>query len=146
MDYVLGFAFSPQKDRVVLIQKSKTKGPEAIRGLWNGIGGKIERKEAPEVAMQLEFCEEAGVIVEAEQWEHYCTLSGLDNSWNVTVFRTVLDEHQASLVHTAETEEVRWISAALPDVDVVPNVLWLLPMARIGGFTGIVSVIDGPYK
>ena len=42
--YVTGFLFSSDRDRVVLIEKLS---PAWQRGLFNGVGGKIEANELP---------------------------------------------------------------------------------------------------
>ena len=49
--YVLGFLFTPDEDRVVLLQK--THGPQNMAGKLNGIGGKIEPGEVPRIGVPL---------------------------------------------------------------------------------------------
>lgn len=44
MQYVLGFMFSNLMNNVVLLQKQK---PNWQKGLWNGVGGKVESGEEP---------------------------------------------------------------------------------------------------
>ena len=55
MHYVLGFQFNNDGDRVALIKKGR---PEWQAGLWNGIGGGVERGEPVKLAMEREFQEE----------------------------------------------------------------------------------------
>jgi 8-oxo-dGTP diphosphatase len=55
MHYVVGFQFNNAGDRVALIKKGR---PEWQAGLWNGIGGGVERGESAEQAMEREFQEE----------------------------------------------------------------------------------------
>lgn len=52
--YVVGFIFDPQMEHVLLLQRAKAP----YKGLWNGIGGKIEPGESPEHAMVREYEEE----------------------------------------------------------------------------------------
>ena len=54
-EYVLGFLFSADLERVVLVEKSK---PAWQRGLLNGVGGAIEPGESPAGSMDREFHEE----------------------------------------------------------------------------------------
>ena len=70
--YVLGFAFDKNKDNVVLIQKQK---PDWQKGLWNGVGGKVEGTDYDEsFAMCREFEEETGVSSFPETWKHFATM------------------------------------------------------------------------
>jgi len=62
--YVVGFAFDSQ-GWFALIEKNR---PDWQKGLWNGIGGKIEGDESPADAMSREFHEEAGQLIPKEQW------------------------------------------------------------------------------
>ena len=50
--YVLGFAFDPRMDRVMLIKKTR---PAWQAGRLNGIGGHIEQDELSCEAMRREF-------------------------------------------------------------------------------------------
>lgn len=56
--YSVGFLVSPEGDRVLLLEKAR---PDWIRGLWNGVGGHIERGESPFEAMMREAAEEAAL-------------------------------------------------------------------------------------
>jgi len=58
--YVVGFAFTEDRDKVLLVQKLR---PRWQRGLLNGIGGKVERDEVSIVAMRRECKEETGLIL-----------------------------------------------------------------------------------
>ena len=80
--YVVGFgidrktlaARTPHNPRspatVTLILK--LKGPEYVRGYWNGVGGKVEPGEAPEWAMAREAVEEASMYpVGGTAWRQF---------------------------------------------------------------------------
>lgn len=63
--YVLGFAYSENAESVVLIEKDR---PDWQAGKLNGVGGKIETGEYPEIAMVREFEEETGVVTTINDW------------------------------------------------------------------------------
>lgn len=58
--YVIGIAFD-DLGRVALIRKNR---PQWQAGKWNGIGGHIESGEYSERAMEREFMEEAGLMIQ----------------------------------------------------------------------------------
>jgi 8-oxo-dGTP pyrophosphatase MutT (NUDIX family) len=122
--YVVGLAFSGQRDRVVLIKKKR--GPEALIGKWNGVGGHVEPGEAPQMAMSREFLEEAGVATPPSIWEHFLTLRGQD--W-VVYFYHVVDDQVASAARTTEDELVgAFYVLGLPS-NLARNLRWIIPMA-----------------
>ena len=57
--YVTGFLFSADASHLVLIKKIN---PAWQRGLFNGIGGKVEANEIAVDAMVRECLEETGVL------------------------------------------------------------------------------------
>lgn len=71
--YVLGFMFSEDGTQVALIKKTK---PEWQAGKLNGIGGKIEEKEAMHEAMIREFEEETGL--RHLEWKQFGEMYGSD--------------------------------------------------------------------
>lgn len=74
--YVVGFAFNPEKSKVLLIQKNR---PAWQAGKFNGIGGKIESfDESVAHAMTREFFEEAGLLINSENWTLFSILNGSD--------------------------------------------------------------------
>lgn len=72
MIWVNGFAFTPNRERVLLIEKRK---PAWMAGKLNGIGGKVEPGETPIEAMVREMREEAGIEIEAAAWTHFVTMN-----------------------------------------------------------------------
>jgi len=118
--YVAGLLFSEDKSQVVLIHK--LRGPAAVVGKWNAIGGKIEESELEFSAMQREFFEEAGVDV--NNWTPFLILSG--KNWEVTFFHCFDDK--LFVCRTMEEEEVfPFLLNDLPEI--VPNLRWIIPMA-----------------
>ncbi len=81
--YVNGFLLNREKNQVVIIQKTK---PEWQKGLYNGVGGKIEWDENNFAAMSREFQEETGVYIAEKHWEHYLIYKALDKSYEVNFF------------------------------------------------------------
>ena len=119
MNYVAGFMFSEDRSAVALIKKNK---PEWQKGLYNGIGGKIEKREAPLSAMIREFKEETGV--DHNDWISLCMLEGDD--WTVYFYYTFSDK--VYKVRSMEEEKVGIVSPmALPDC--IFNLRWLIPLA-----------------
>lgn len=141
--YVCGFLFDGHK-RVLLVQK--TRGPAAIVGKWNGIGGRIEPNELQRQAMRREFREETGIDLE---WaEPLLQLSGYGDSeimlrfWCVYFFRAYLPEMPkiASRNDVGEQlgafEVTTVLTRAHGDVQgyggIVPNLRWILPLMLDG--------------
>lgn len=120
--YVLGFAFSytqPYNQHVWLIKKNR---PVWQEGRWNGIGGKVEEGETYEEAMQREFLEEAGVKC---IWHRFATL-GDDKNFEIACFFS-LNVFDAK---TQTDEEVRSFPIDELPLETIPNVKWLVPMAK----------------
>lgn len=118
--YVVGFLFSEDLKRVVLIHKTK---PDWQVGFLNGVGGKVEQNEMPLYAMRREFQEETGLDLDA--WKPYANLEGDD--WVVYFFNNVskyIDKVQTTTKEKVEIFNVEDINT-LP---VIPNLKWLIPM------------------
>ncbi len=132
--YVVGFAFNPDMTEVVLIKKNK---PEAQKGIWNGVGGKIEIDESELEAMVREFREETGVVTDPISWRQFVKLEFPDAE--VTFFcRTELVTKTYSM-----TDEIVTIIAVadLVNYRIVPNLHWLIPMAIYDTFEGSITVV-----
>lgn len=122
MRYVVGFLFNEVRDNVLLIRKNK---PAWQAGLLNGIGGKIEEGETPELAMIREFLEETGerfsawrkfAIMFGSEWECHCFCGfNSDSHWNA---------------RTMESEIVIRIPVdKLNTAKCVSNLPWLISLA-----------------
>jgi 8-oxo-dGTP diphosphatase len=119
MNYVAGFLFSEDKQSVALIEKKK--GPPAVIGKWNAIGGKIEDGETSLAAMKREFIEETGVSYELA-WLRFLRLEG--ENWSVDFYHAFANLR----VESMEDEKVSWFTLReLPNV--VSNLKWIIPMA-----------------
>lgn len=118
--YVVGFLFND--DKVALIQKNR---PEWQKGLINGIGGHIEEGENPYEAMMREFKEETGAST--NRWREYALLTNQDNS--VELYMFTCSSRFLSIRSTTD-EVVRWYPVnSLPE-NIIPNLRWLIPMAK----------------
>lgn len=145
--FVLGFVFSLDLKRILLIRKNR---PAAFKDLWNGIGGKVEPGESPINAMVREAREEAGLDVPLEYpssseafkvdlilqgcikkhhsdtWQRFATMT--NDECRIHVYRAFhenLDEAKQ-----ATDEEVRIFDVAdLGRLPVVPGVVMLASMA-----------------
>lgn len=104
-EWVVGFRIDRDSDLVVLVHKNR---PPWMRGLLNGVGGKVEtadviegnrlalvhaasdwasRELAVQIAMAREFDEETGVSTEPHEWRRFVTLHAVtteDRSGAVT--------------------------------------------------------------
>lgn len=85
--YVLGFAFIPDRSKVLLIEK---KRPAWQLGMLNGVGGKVEQGELISAAMAREFQEETGILTEKEHWASFGKCEGHD--YKVYLYTTIIPE------------------------------------------------------
>ena len=126
-EWVVGFLFDDDADRVVLIRKNR---PEWQAGKLNGVGGKVEPLETPQVAMAREFHEETGVAV--HEWHPFATLAWEEG---VVHFFRAFDTQALDGCRTTTDESIerhRVHSLALPAPrcpNVTPNLKWLVPLA-----------------
>lgn len=140
-EYVLGFLFTPDRQRVVLMRKAR---PEWQRGRLNGVGGRIEEGETPKRAMEREAHEETGVM--GVRWEHFATIRG--ESWCVFVFRAF--DEQADEANNIDDEPVICADPLALPSDVIPNLRWLVPLAMDTGYPEatiapvLVRYVDAP--
>jgi len=122
--YVVGFAFTEDKGKVLLIQK---KRPEWQAGYYNGIGGKIEENETPSQAMSREAQEEAAIDVE---WLHRGVMTGKNNDgseFECHIF-CAYDDRVCGF-RQMEDEPLKMMSYPLhPGTPVINNLDYLLPI------------------
>lgn len=129
--YVLGFMFSPNMERVILIEKQK---PEWQKGFLNGVGGKIELLETPENAMVREFYEETGVKTNVENWSNVGCLRGLDFEVYLFMSESIL----SFLAETKESEKVGLYDVSdLHNLKTIHNLQCIIPMMLEPKFASI---------
>jgi 8-oxo-dGTP diphosphatase len=132
IEYVCGFAFSEDKQNVLLIEKDR---PEWQAGKLNGVGGKIEEidrsekinpQNYPLYAMIREFKEEVGIQTSIPDWKVFAIMEG-DNS-KVYCFRTF--SNRIFQKKQMESEYPTIIPCEYIGFQkTVPNVNFLVPMA-----------------
>lgn len=130
--YVVGFLFIDHVigpgSLVTLIEKRT--GPKWMKGLLNGLGGKVEPGETAAQAMEREFDEEAGLRLDS--WAYFTTLSGPD--WTMDCFYAHGVDWMRSVI-TSKTEEpvdfyaVRDVVFNRASIKCVPNVPFMVTMA-----------------
>ena len=137
--YTVGFMFSEDEQKILLLQRKSKPGLEWMKGKWNGIGGHIEKDETPAVCMAREFEEEAGIKTDPSDWIEFAVLSGEDYNVycffthyeNLSEFETKEDQKVAmfgvegDLYSTAE--EI--IAPVYTDIELMPNLKYLIPLA-----------------
>lgn len=129
-EYAIAFIFDKDAERVLLIKKNQ---PDWQKDKLNGIGGCIKPLEEPKAALAREVKEKTGLQIPEDQWTPVCAYrndlrNGLvffamhqcKESWVPTPWTQMTDE---ALVCVP-------VSAILdPNVPLVPNLRWLIPMA-----------------
>ena len=122
--YVVGFLFNQDKTEVVLIKKNR---PDWQKGFLNGVGGKIEGDETPEMAMEREFEEEAGLKIKV--WRDFCEIRDYNENYIVYFFYAVY-EHLNDVVSRTDEKIIILNSDDLYKLKVIPNLRWLIPMCK----------------
>lgn len=129
--YVVGFLFS--NSHVLLLNK---KRPAWQLDRLNGPGGHVEVGESFAEAMYREFVEEVQFSV--FDWEHFATLRGVERDgkpYEVAFFRAGLLGARGAVIHQylEYDERPEWValSALETDARVLPNLRFLIPMARM---------------
>ena len=121
--YVTGFLFSQDASQVVLIEKIN---PQWQRGLFNGVGGKIEANERSVDAMVRECTEETGVLTKTIDWTCYAKIHR-PNFYDVDMYFAFSD--LAFSARTIEQEQVHVIKLSELPTNIIPNLHWLIPLA-----------------
>lgn len=122
-----GFAFTDDERSVLLVHKRR--GPPVVKGRLNGIGGHIEGDETPLEAQVREFREETGLDIAPERWTHTVHLSGPHGGgWEVWFYRCDITEEEAASYQAADEPLTVVPVEAIPTMNVVPNLRWLVPM------------------
>ncbi|MFA7407685.1 MAG: NUDIX domain-containing protein [Anaerolineaceae bacterium] len=143
-EYVAGFMFAEDPVTadimVLLIHKSKTKGPEGVRGKLNAIGGHVDWPEHRMVAMTREFQEETGIYWIG--WERFCTVKGTNydtgEDYIVHYFRTWTNKFESVTNPEGPEEPVGWYSVGeLHELTVVSDLKWLIPLALDRDIQGV---------
>jgi len=122
-DKVVGYLVDPTLNLVMLILKQR---PEWMRGLYNGVGGKIEPGESPLQTMERECLEESGLVTrwDTGEWEAVARLDTPNG--RIFVFAAIGTPTDGA---TTTDEEIIVANVAALPPSIVPNVRWLIPLA-----------------
>ena len=124
---------------VLLIEKTR---PNWQKGKLNGIGGHIEPGETPQQAAKREFDEETGNHwrgLQQRAYMHFATMEGISMAepvWRVHCFSVHSDFNLFGVTYDGEEGRVRAFRADLISspansrVPILPNLKWLIPLAR----------------
>lgn len=131
MIFVAGFLIcneyhgDPARSTFLLVRKEK---PDWQRGLWNAVGGKLERGELVKNAMAREFVEETG-ITQKLNWDRFCIEEG--HTYIVHFFRSFLDTIPEVPPENDAGELLAWhdLAGIRSRSDLVGNLHWLIPMS-----------------
>ena len=160
-EYVVGFAFNNNTPKeVLLIRKAY---PLWQAGHLNGVGGKIEPGETPVAAMVREFAEEAKIVSQPEEWDHFATLycegkqaPGERSRVYCFVAESIMIWHSPLLMrprdHPMPKEPLVPVYADLvgseatsKQVRIVPNLRFLIPLALDKGFRRPIVFYETSY-
>ncbi len=132
-EYVCGFLFFNfiegeccKTRRVLLIEKTK---PQWQKGLYNGIGGKIEEGETPHDAMVREFFEEADLSIPT--WDRYAEI--INRNYVVHFFRADVDVIKQFRSKTEE--QVKAFHVNDIPANIVGSNRFLIPLAQHKDFS-----------
>jgi 8-oxo-dGTP diphosphatase len=123
VEYVVGFAFREDGERVILVRKQR---PAWQKGALNGPGGHIEDGEGMLEAMAREFKEEVGIETNPYVWHHKATIDG--EGWRVYFLSIKLSHDTFYKAKTVTDERVSIISTReLNKFTMLDNLRWLIP-------------------
>lgn len=123
-NYVVGFAFSADRSKVVLIRKNR---PAWQAGKLNGVGGKFEPGEDGLSCMTREFSEETGVTTDAADWHYFTKIIGRDG--DVLCYRMFDDKALAATTKSDEAVEITPVDFDHIRAESMANLLWLIGIA-----------------
>lgn len=137
-EYVVVDAFpvEPYAQKVLLVHKNR---PDYLKGIYNGVGGKIEPGETPVEAAVRELKEEAG-LDELQEYDPmvYCPPEHcgmiLGTKSYIHCVKVPVSIRQALNPRKEETEPVAWFDfcSALNHPKLMPNLRVVLPLMRSG--------------
>lgn len=124
-EYVAGFMIDGS-GRVVLVEKRR--GPPALIGKWNAVGGKVEPGESPFDAMRREWAEETG-DEERRPWQRVCTVRG--HGFRCHFYRVFVDRlpDLPGFNDSGEPLAVEHVNYPVSDEYHAPDLKWLMPLA-----------------
>jgi len=142
-EYTVAFIFDKLAEHVLLIHKKRPKWQE---GLLNGIGGHINPGESVRDAMSREVREETNLDIKPELWIPVCAYKNTHRggevyfaaffwpeSWRGVIVKGPQDQDVTVPPWTQMTDEelvcVPVSAIQRPDMNVMANLRWVIPMA-----------------
>ena len=121
LEMVVGFLFDAEYKNVMLVKKNR---PPWQDGKINGVGGKIEKDEAPLMAMHREFFEETGHLI--NNFKNFAILNG--SGWRVYFYEAMVLE--LKILEEFDNDEEIIIEQVnnLPN-NSISNLRWLMYLA-----------------
>lgn len=126
-EYTVVIAFNYLLLDVLLIQKEK---PKFQKGLFNGIGGKVEHNETITQCACREFYEECGIKIRNPK--HFATLSTKSHGIDAIVYFYTYVLKRQDTPQTKTKEKISWSHFyMLQYLPLVPNLYWLITLAKL---------------
>jgi 8-oxo-dGTP diphosphatase len=137
MNYVCGFMADDSGRLVALVRKAR---PAWQAGRLNGVGGKVEAGETPAQAMVREFSEETGHATAEGDWTLRVRLAFDGGRIDFFAARAA---GPLAMPDTLPVEPVGWFPIfELPQLAVIPNLRWLIPLCLDPDIAGPVELRD----
>lgn len=95
--------FNKSLDKILFCIRAK----EPYKGLYNFVGGKIEKKETNDEAAYRELFEETGISKEDIELDHFMDLNYFKDEKNLQVYYGIL-KHEVVLVE--EKNKLEWVT------------------------------------
>ena len=96
-----------QNGKTLMVHRNK-KPNDIHEGKWNGLGGKFEAGETPEMCIQREVQEEAGYIIQNPHMHGLLLFTNFKgNDWYVFVFTAT--EFEGELTETSPEGRLEWV-------------------------------------
>jgi 8-oxo-dGTP diphosphatase len=106
----LGYVFSPDRSRVLLVHRTARGPADPHFGKWNGLGGKVERDEDVYAGLCRELHEEAGIVVTRSELAGTISWPGFGKhgeDWLGFIFRVF--DHTGSPPAVNEDGPLEWV-------------------------------------
>ena len=140
--YTVAFIFDKDLKEVLLIKK---KRPAWQAGKFNGPGGRMEEGESSYECVAREIDEECGLVTSPDDWKLFARLS--ETSKEATVdFYTLQYNGNLDDIKQLTDEAISWHSVRSLPENVIPNVVWLVPLALNGLADEALQPVTIEYK